>query len=142
MQVLQNKRPAQQSPLEAYAEQLQNLSTMLDSVMQHVDSILNGSTPPKPELAQMLLQTLGAISLPSQTADKEKFEEEFEAHLAVRVYTKPPIYCESRTSSSLVLFFTSKQDILMLSYLSNLAKYQMELSSRLALIPDRGMQQA
>lgn len=57
---------------------------MLNSVIQHVDSILNGSTPPKPELAQMLLQTLGAISLPSQTADKEKFEEEFEAHLAVR----------------------------------------------------------
>lgn len=117
MQALAQRTPATQTtPIESYAEQLHNLSDMLNSVIAHVNSILSGQSKPQPELAQMLLQTLGAISLPSssQSADKEKFEEEFEAHLA---------------------------DILMLSYLSNLAKYQMELSSRLALIPDKGMQQ-
>lgn len=88
VQLLASKNPSPKPPLEAYSEQLQNLSTMLDSVINHVNGILDGSKPaPSPELAQTLLQTLGAISLPSAGADKEKFEEEFEAHLAVRVDT-------------------------------------------------------
>jgi len=102
-----------QSPLSTFSTLLTQLSSMLDSVLAHVETILNSSDEElekaDPALATFLLDTLGNVVLPSLPSEGEGWEGEMESHLA---------------------------DVMMLSYLSNLAKYQMDLSARLALLPD------
>lgn len=66
----------------------------------------------------------------NDSASREHWEEASESHIAVR-----PLAAFDAASVALTL--PVAQDVLLLSYLSNLAKLQMEVAGRLSLLPDR-----
>ena len=90
---------------------------MLERVLAYVRAILSGERKGDPAIGRYLMDTLGA-----STDDLEKGG--FNASLQVRVQIPALIY---------ILTGCYLQDTLMTSYLANLVRSQVEVSSRLAL---------
>jgi translation initiation factor 3 subunit F len=125
---LSSKSIAPQNPLAQFKTALGRVSATLDTVLAHVEAVIAGQAKGDPKLAAHLLETLSNVVMPTLNQDGDGTDmEDFEAHLAVR-----------RLSCSLVKVSFAAQDLLMVSYLSNLARYQLELAGRLALLPDKG----
>jgi len=93
-----------QQDLEVLEQSLQNVLQMLDRVLGYVKSVLSGEVQGNIAVGRYLLDTL---STAAPALEKGKLEHLFNSHL---------------------------QDTLMISYLGNLVRSQVEVSSRLTLV--------
>jgi len=94
---------------------------MLDRVLTYVRGVVAGEIKGDPAVGRYLMDALGA-----NTEDLEK--NGFNASLQV-------CFKKSRGSIPRLMGGWDPQDALMISYLANLVRSQVEVSSRLALLP-------
>ncbi|KAG8690023.1 hypothetical protein FRC11_014356 [Ceratobasidium sp. 423] len=92
------------SELEVLEQAIANVSDMIDRVLAYVKQVLDGEVEGDPTVGRYLLDTLKASST---SLDKEKVETLFNAQL---------------------------QDTLTISYLANIVRSEVEVSSRMALV--------
>lgn len=89
---------------------LSEVQTMLSTVLSYVQSVLSGSTKGDSKVGRYLLETLGSVPVTSTGAKEgQSFEEEFNTHLA---------------------------DLLMVSYLANVVRVNLEVASRAGMLHD------
>jgi translation initiation factor 3 subunit F len=110
------------SDLATLEASLQQVAAMVDRVLAYVRSVLAGEVQGDVAVGRYLMDTL---STTTAGIEKGKLEGLFNAHLQVRNRCS----CQLAWRLTVVL-----QDTLMVSYLANLVRSQVEVSSRLALV--------
>jgi len=96
--------PAYVTELEILEQALHEVISMIDRVLAYVQSVTSGKVQGDERVGRQLLGTLSAVV---EGLEKDRLESLFNSHL---------------------------QDTLMLSYLTNLVRSQVEISSRLVLL--------
>ncbi|GAA5878238.1 hypothetical protein JCM3774_005851 [Rhodotorula dairenensis] len=125
------------TPLDALYTLLNQVTVMLDQVLDYVKQVAQGQIPPNEKVGRALLETVGSVPVaspaPAATPTAPAAEDNKEENDAA---TKTK--ATATGSTSLVDFeeeFNAHlADVLMVSYLANVIKTQAELSSRLNLL--------
>ena len=110
------------SDLATLEASLQQVAAMVDRVLEYVRSVIAGEVQGDVAVGRYLMDTL---STTTAGIEKGKLEGLFNAHLQVRHGYSCYLAC---------LLIPLLQDTLMVSYLANLVRSQVEVSSRLALV--------
>lgn len=112
---------------------IEEVIDMIDRVSKYVDAVMDEEAPASTALGQFLLNTLAL----APKVDPAQIEADL--YVLLISTSLPPLKCERllTVSLSLSLFFplssnTHIQDVLVVSYLANTIRTQMELSNRLA----------
>ncbi|CAD6580703.1 MAG: hypothetical protein CYPHOPRED_001341 [Cyphobasidiales sp. Tagirdzhanova-0007] len=95
------------APLVSLNGMLQEVSSMLDSVLSYVKQVNDGSLQGDAKIGRHLFETLASVPVP--TSFKGTFDEDFNTHLA---------------------------DLLMVSYLANVVRVNLEVAARASMLHD------
>ena len=108
--------------IEALERAIEDVLAMLDRVSKYVEAVIEEETPPSSALGQFLLNALALAP---------KVEpEDIERDLYVEM---PNIACETSNAGILICLSNNHiQDVLVISYLANTVRTQIDLSNRLA----------
>lgn len=114
---------------------------MLDSVLNYVKQVNEGKIAGDAKIGRYLLETLASVPLASTS--KGSFDEDFNSHLAVSVGSvfrclspQTPAWSLTLRASFPLSCFPPIQDLLMVSYLANVVRVNLEVSARASMLHD------
>lgn len=102
-----NATPQLVAPLVSLQGMLSEVAKMLDSILSYVKQVNEGSIQGDAKVGRYLLETLASV--PMATSSRAQFEEDFNTHLA---------------------------DLLMVSYLANVVRVNLEVGARASMLHD------